>query len=130
VGGAGRWIPVVLWMAIVFSFSSLPSSRLGRLSRAPDWITHPLEYAAGAVLVARALGSGAGRPLGARGAVLATLLATAYGVTDEYHQSFVPGRIADPADVAKDLAGAAAASLVYRRWTMAAAVPLSEDITG
>jgi hypothetical protein len=115
-------------MAIVFSFSSLPSSRLGPLSRAPDWIT-PLEYAAGAVLVARALGSGAGRPLGARGAILATLLATAYGVTDEYHQSFVPGRIADPADVAKDFAGAAAASLVYRRWTMTA-VPLSEDITG
>jgi len=44
----------------------------------------------------------------------ATLLATAYGVTDEYHQSFVPGRTADPMDVVKDLAGAAAACALYR----------------
>jgi VanZ family protein len=45
-------------------------------------------------------------------------LATAYGVTDEYHQSFVPGRQAEAADVLKDLGGAALFTFLrYRRGT-------------
>jgi VanZ family protein len=103
-------------MTIVFFFSSL--SRLGRASRFPDWISHPVAYAVGSVLFCRALGDGRGRPLGVGAAVAGTLLATLYGATDEYHQSFVPGRTSDPADVAKDFVGAAAASFIYRRWTM------------
>jgi VanZ family protein len=126
-GSHGRWVPVVLWMAAVFSVSSLPSSRLGRLVRTPDWITHPLEYAVGGALVCRALVSGPGRAPSVRATVAAALLTTAYGVTDEYHQSFVPGRSADPADVAKDFAGAATAALLYRRWTIGAAGTLSEE---
>lgn len=112
----GRWGPVVLWMAIVFLVSSL--SRPAMASRVPDWISHPLEYAVGSALFCRALTEGRGRPLSLRAAAAATLLATLYGVTDEYHQSFVPGRTSDPADVGKDFAGAAAASFLYRRWTM------------
>jgi len=116
----GRWAPVVAWMAAVFFVSSI--SNLGKAGRVPDWISHPVEYGAGAVLVCRALAVPRGRPVTASTAVIATLLTTAYGITDEYHQSFVPGRTADPADVVKDLVGAAAASLVYRRWTNAAAM--------
>jgi VanZ family protein len=102
-------------MAAVFAVSSL--SRLGAASRVPDWISHPIEYGAGSVLLCRALAERGGGPIAARTAVLATLLATAYGVTDEYHQSFVPGRTSDPADVGKDFAGAALGALFYRRWT-------------
>ena len=115
----GRWVPVVLWMAVVFFFSSL--SHLGLAGRVPDWISHPIEYAAGAALVCRALDGDRGRALTVSTALTATLLTTAYGVTDEYHQSFVPGRTSDPMDVAKDLAGSAAASFLYRRWSMDAA---------
>ena len=68
-------------------------------------------------MVCRALEGGRRRALTVSTALTATLLTTAYGVTDEYHQSFVPGRTCDPVDVAKDLAGSAAASLLYRRWT-------------
>lgn len=120
----GRWAPVVLWMGIVFFFSSL--SRLGPLARAPDWITHPLEYAVGGACLCRALAGGGRRTVTARVAMMATLLATAYGVTDEYHQSFVPGRNSDPADVAKDLAGAAAGAVLYRRWTTSGRAPSEE----
>jgi VanZ family protein len=111
---ARRWALVVAWMAIVFRVSSI--SDLGRAARVPDWISHPLEYGVGAVLVCRAL-EGRRRPLALSTTLTATLLVTAYGVTDEYHQSFVPGRTADPMDVVKDLAGAAAASALYRGWT-------------
>jgi VanZ family protein len=111
----GRWVPVVAWMAVVFFFSSL--SNLGRAARVPDWISHPIEYGLGAVLLCRALAGERRGPLPMSTALTATLLVTAYGVTDEYHQSFVPGRTSDFADVIKDLAGAATASLLYRRWT-------------
>jgi len=111
---AGRWALVVAWMAIVFRVSSI--SDLGRAARVPDWISHPLEYAVGAVLVCRALEGGRRRPLTLSTALTATLLVTAYGVTDESHQSFVPGRTADPMDVVKDLAGAAIAGTSYREW--------------
>ncbi|HEY8150553.1 MAG TPA: VanZ family protein [Vicinamibacteria bacterium] len=112
----GRWAPVVLWMAIVFFFSSL--SHLGKAARVPDWISHPIEYGVGAAMVCRALDDNRRRALTVSTALTATLLTTAYGVTDEYHQSFVPGRTSDPMDVAKDLAGSAAASFLYRRWSM------------
>jgi VanZ family protein len=99
-------------MAVVFFFSSI--SNLGRAARVPDWISHPIEYGVGAVLLCRALTGGREVPLRLSTALTATLLATAYGLTDEYHQAFVPGRTSDPLDVAKDLAGAAAGSLIYR----------------
>jgi VanZ family protein len=125
-GLVGRWAPVVLWMGIVFFFSSL--SRLGPLGRTPDWITHPLEYAVGGAALSRALAGGGWRTVTARAAVMSTLLATAYGVTDEYHQSFVPGRTSDPADVAKDFAGAAAGAVLYRLWTAGVAVRSREPM--
>jgi VanZ family protein len=114
----GRWAPVVLWMAVVFFFSSL--SHLGVAGRVPDWISHPIEYGVGAATLCRALDGDRRRALTVSTALTATLLTTAYGVTDEYHQSFVPGRTSDPMDVAKDLAGSAAASFLYRRWSMEA----------
>jgi VanZ family protein len=109
----GRWALVAAWMAAVFYVSSLP--RLGRAGRVPDWISHPVEYGIGAVLVCRAL-TAPGHAPRTTSAAIAVLLATLYGVTDEYHQSLVPGRDADPADVGKDFLGAAAAAFLYRRW--------------
>ncbi len=115
----GRWAPVVAWMAVVFFVSSL--SHLGRAGRVPDWVSHPIEYGVGAALVCRALEGGRRRALTMSTALTATLLTTAYGVTDEYHQSFVPGRTSDLADVVKDFVGATAAAVLYYQWTRRAA---------
>jgi VanZ family protein len=43
--------------------------------------------------------------------LLAIVLAIAYGVSDEFHQRFVPGRSSDVYDVLADAEGAAAAAL-------------------
>ncbi|MFR7493389.1 MAG: VanZ family protein [Adlercreutzia sp.] len=40
-------------------------------------------------------------------ALVAVALASLYAVTDEFHQSFVPGRVCDPADWLTDTLGAA-----------------------
>ena len=47
-------------------------------------------------------------------AALATLIATVYGITDEWHQSYVPGRTSDPLDVVADFVGALLATLAAR----------------
>jgi VanZ family protein len=108
----GLWLPPLAWMALLFAASS--RSDVPAASALPDWLTHGLAYLALGVLLARALAGGLGAPLGPRQALLAVLLATAYGVSDEYHQSFVPGRQADPYDVLKDCAGASVGAALCR----------------
>jgi VanZ family protein len=100
------WGPVALWAAAIFTAST--RSDTGIVGRIPDWLTHGIAYAILSLLLARALAGGFGAALSSRAAVLAISLATLYGISDEFHQSFVPNRDASPADVAKDLLGALA----------------------
>ena len=58
---------------------------------------HAFEYAVFAVLLWLPLSAG-GRFHYRRAFVVAALLACAFGAGDEVHQSFVPGRDADPVD--------------------------------
>jgi VanZ family protein len=106
------WGPVALWAAAIFTSST--RSDTGTLGRIPDWLTHGIAYAILSLLLARALAGGFGAALPLRTAVLAVSLATLYGVSDEYHQSFVPRRDASTADVAKDLGGAILGAAAFR----------------
>jgi VanZ family protein len=108
------WLPVALWMALLFYLSS--RSSIGLAGQVPDWITHGGAYLVLGCLLCRAIAAGL-RPLSVAGAVLATAVATLYGMSDEYHQSFVPGRDASWGDVAKDLAGATIGAIGFRRAT-------------
>ncbi len=106
------------WAAAIFWASSQPNP-LPFLE--PDLLSHDKLLHAGAYALLGGLLAGAlgrGRLAGVRGVVAAALLATAYGATDEWHQSHVPGRDADPADLAADalgaIAGAAAAAVILR----------------
>jgi VanZ family protein len=93
-------------MALLFAVSS--RSSWGKVSDIPDFLTHGGAYAVLAVLACRALAGGLGQAVTARVALVAVVVATLYGVTDELHQSFVPGRTPDGWDVLKDLGGAVA----------------------
>jgi VanZ family protein len=103
-----RWGPVAAWMAVLFALSH--SSAPPGASLVPDWASHGGAYALLGLLCHRAL---RGR---AHALLLSVLLATAYGVTDEYHQSFVSARHAEAADVGKDFAGAVAGASLYSAW--------------
>lgn len=108
-----RWLPVFVWMGVIFAVSS---SRFGGDSAGvPDWVSHAMAYLILSLLICRALAGRFLAPLSPGGALLATLFATAYGVSDEYHQSFVPGRDASAGDVASDLAGSALGAFAYSR---------------
>jgi hypothetical protein len=52
-----------------------------------------------------------------RALLAAIVLATLYGVTDEFHQSFVPNRMTDPKDLLVDFLGATAGALLSMRLT-------------
>lgn len=106
------WLPVLVWMAVIFGASSFSFGGGG--PGVPDWLSHGTAYLILCLLLCRALAGGFPEPLSPGGALLAVLLATAYGVTDEFHQRFVPGRTASAADVAKDVAGSILGAFGYR----------------
>lgn len=108
----GLWGPVAAWMALIFSISSAPLP--GDVQRIPDWATHVGAYAVLAMLACRAF-AGGWRPGPARVLVLGAALAAVYGVTDEWHQSFIAGRFAEARDLAMDVLGAVAGAWVFRR---------------
>ena len=51
-----------------------------------------------------------------RRAWVAVLLVSAFGLTDEWHQSFTPGRMVEVADWVADTLGAITAVALYVRW--------------
>jgi VanZ family protein len=93
------WLPVVIWAAVIFTFSSIPS--LGTGLGVWDTIlrkgAHMTEYAILGLLLLRAVGR----------ELPALALGFAYAVSDEIHQHFVRGRHASPVDVLIDTAGVA-----------------------
>ena len=102
-GPWSRWLPVAAWMAVIFYFSSQPHplAALGAAGERPviGILGHLGEYAGLGVLLRRALAP--------RSPWLGPLaLSLAYGVSDELHQFFVPGRHCELFDVGCDLLGA------------------------
>ena len=91
-------------MAVIFYVSSMPQPPLP--SGVSDKVAHTFGYALLGALTMRAVAGSAGQPLRVWHVLTAIAIAVAYGVTDEYHQSFVPGRDADVHDVYADALGA------------------------
>jgi len=101
------WAPVVVWAAVIFAFSSVPSlsTELGTWDTILRKLAHLAEYAILGALLCRALC----RP------GLAILAAALYAVSDEVHQTFVEGRTGTPLDVGIDALGAAVGVLLWTR---------------
>jgi VanZ family protein len=102
-----RFLPLLGLITFLFLLShtpgrSLPEATLFGL----DKLWHALAYAS---LAAAALWAWLPqvnkRPRQGLGAIL--LFCLLYGISDEFHQSFIPGRNASPADRAADVLGAA-----------------------
>jgi VanZ family protein len=96
-------------MALIFGASSL--SDPGTLPPdVSDKTVHVIAYGVLGALLVRALAGGRIEGVTWPRALVAVVLATLYGVSDEVHQRFVPGRSPDTMDVLADAAGAAAAA--------------------
>ena len=104
--GIGLWLPPVALMGVIFFFSAQPdlNSGLGTADLILRKIAHFTEYALLCFLWWRALRT---RMDGRRAALVALAIASAYSLTDEFHQTFVEGRHGTPVDWGIDTAGAA-----------------------
>lgn len=111
------WGPAWATMALIFVLSSI--SGLGPIpGGVDDGVAHALQYAVLAALLLRGVAGARWRGVGVRAAALAVLLATLYGVTDEAHQRFVPGRTAEVTDLVANALGAAVAAGVICGWSI------------
>lgn len=95
-----RWLPLAVWCLLIFFFSSLPKTSVG-IDYWTDFTikktAHIIEYAILAILSYRAFGKSVFK------ALIFTIL---YAVSDEFHQSLVPGREPRVRDVLFDTIGA------------------------
>lgn len=109
-----RWLPVAAYMAMLFGFSSMstPPSPPGDFS---FYDAHIAAYAGLGALTARATAGGL-RDVSWRAVAGAVLISSLYGVSDEYHQLFVPGRSFDVLDMAADAIGSIVGASAVGAW--------------
>ena len=113
------WLPVCLLCTGIFIQSSFAVPDIG-----PDWllwewlpldkVAHGMIYAVLSALICRAFAT---LPPWQDRKVLLTvtgiLLATLFGLSDEWHQSFVVARSADPSDFGADALGSILGALLF-----------------
>ena len=102
---ARLWLPVLVWAAVIFAFSSVPDlgTGLGGWDTLLRKLAHTTEYAVLGALLVRATGRSG----------LAFALGLLYAASDEVHQSFVEGRHGAPVDVAIDAVGVACGIAIW-----------------
>lgn len=101
-----RWFPLLAWMALIFYFSHQPKGSL------PSYGVWDMLVKKGAHMVAYAVLALLARRAGLR-LVPAALLAALYAASDEFHQTFIPGRNGSVADIVIDLVGVALGLFLY-----------------
>lgn len=103
-----RWAAVVTWAALIFLLSAQPGLRVTQdkgVDLSLRHVAHIAVYCVLTCLVGWAL-SRQSAPT-ARVTVIAAIMALLYGVSDEWHQTFVPDRTGRPEDLVWDGIGVA-----------------------
>ncbi len=117
------WIPPLLYMALIFAVSSMKQPPLPMPKF--EWLTidklyHFIEYAILGILLTRAFVKAKPSVVPSKLIwLIAAALSILYGASDEWHQTFVPGRCATLADWIADvlgsIAGVLAVYLYYKK---------------
>ncbi len=95
-----NWLPVVLWAGVIFYFSSLKQIKVSDFlfwDFVAKKTAHVSEYAILYALLHKATN---------KKYLVAYFITVIFASTDEFHQSFVPGRTGTPLDLGFDLSGA------------------------
>jgi len=115
-----RWGPALLMMVAIFGFSSIPSEEMPSFGLFDFGVKkggHALGYGLLALTYIRGLlWEGHKSSKFVRTMWMAWAMAVAYSATDEFHQSFVPGRHPAVTDVMIDAAGAALILFLKRKY--------------
>ena len=113
-------VGALVWAGVLFALSARPADPavaqpflVGLLHNA----AHAPIYAILGALLLLAFAPRPGPTPGSRPFRMAFALALLYALSDEWHQRFVPGRVASAVDVATDVLGAAC-GLAVLRWAL------------
>ncbi len=102
------YLPAILWMGVIFYFSSIPDIKVGSESLLWEILwrkaAHIGEYVILAWLIFRIIHLGHNYER-RDSFIIAILAIAAYAVSDELHQTFVPDRTGKAIDVAIDILG-------------------------
>ena len=110
---AWYWVPTIVYCLLIFFLSSLSKGVHIPSPFGADKVVHFIEYGILGFLLARSI-LGFQSSLSSKLLVsLAVVLAIIYGISDEVHQAFVPGRNASAWDVAADGLGGLMGALLY-----------------
>jgi len=116
------WLPVIVWSLIIFFLSSLPTAPITKVywrEFAIKKSAHVIEYAIFTILMYRALKeSGVEKK---EAGVYSIIMAVLYGISDEFHQSFTPGRDPRIRDIIFDTIGSLLA--IYAIWKLLPKAP-------
>ncbi len=108
------WLPAAALALLIFILSSTPSTQFPDVDLPNlDKLIHMGVYGLLAACVAFALQGAHGLSKRFTLVATATCIAALYGVSDEWHQSFVPSRSPELLDLVADFVGAAIASICY-----------------
>ena len=100
------WLPVYVYAGVIFYFSSLPTIPPLIIEIYPETlIWHMIEYAIFSILLFRALINSKTTTFRENAIHLAIIISILYGVTDEIHQHFVPGRTSSLFDIIANSVG-------------------------
>lgn len=104
------WMPPVGYMIAIFSVSSLPNPQIG--GETPDYMLHALEYFLLTLLLIRLFLTQKTShqkqglfTIWQHASLFSLIIAITYGISDEIHQYFIPGRHCSLYDVFSDTMG-------------------------
>lgn len=111
------WFPAICYSGIIFFMSSLSKGPVTLPAHHFDKVVHCVEYGLLGLLVTWALIRSCPTMKPWQWVLIASLLCSLYGITDEFHQSFVPNREADLLDwVADSCGGFFGAFVMMKAW--------------
>ncbi|MFA6467262.1 MAG: VanZ family protein [Bacteroidota bacterium] len=109
-------LPVIAWSVFIFIASSIPSANIAMLPNYTDKVVHASVFLILCWLMHVALSFQKNLLLKKHALLIAVVFVAVYGVSDEYHQMFTPGRSTDPLDLAADTFGGLVYALIYLRF--------------
>lgn len=112
------WFPILLYCLLIFIQSSYPSFKSMPQLPYVDKVLHFTAYAVLGVLFLRALNTLSIRDNIMLIMILAVILSSLYGISDEWHQYYVPYRDADVMDALADTFGSIFGVYVYQSFIM------------
>ncbi len=109
-------LPVAAWMVFIFTVSEIPGGKIPSFESLSDKVVHAGVFLILCWLAHVAFYFQTNKTVRKYSLLLAFAFTIFYGMTDEFHQYFTPGRSCDPLDLLADTLGGGMYCLLYMKF--------------